>query len=167
MTSRNHVAAVGAHVANFINALVSNGLSGWARINVIGHSLGSHVAGNVGKRTTSRVQAIFGTDPAGPLFNANSADRLAAGDAVYTEALHTNAGTLGFDAPITTSSFYPNWVIDIFLNIYVSKIINLKNAFFLFRGRHNRAAVLTQLELVLMNVQICKLLTNQQMKFSR
>jgi pancreatic triacylglycerol lipase len=36
-------------------------------------------------------------------------DRLAANDAVYTEALHTNAGTLGFDQPITIASFYPNW----------------------------------------------------------
>lgn len=30
-------------------------------------------------------------------------------DAVYTEAIHTNAGNLGFDEPITQASFYPNW----------------------------------------------------------
>ncbi|KAG5668796.1 hypothetical protein PVAND_016722 [Polypedilum vanderplanki] len=51
---------------------VSAGLSGWNRINVIGHSLGGHVAGHTGKRTNGRIQAIFATDPAGPLFNINS-----------------------------------------------------------------------------------------------
>jgi hypothetical protein len=46
----------------------------------------------------------------GPLFNINSpAERLNTNDAAYTEALHTNAGTLGFDQPITHASFYPNW----------------------------------------------------------
>ncbi|KAG5668798.1 hypothetical protein PVAND_016724 [Polypedilum vanderplanki] len=110
LTARNRVGEVGATVATMMNNLVSAGLSGWNRINVIGHSLGGHVAGHTGKRTNGRIQAIFATDPAGPLFNVNSPnDRLAAGDAVYTEALHTNAGTLGFDEPITTASFYPNW----------------------------------------------------------
>lgn len=107
--ARGRVGDVGAAVANMMNLLVSNGLSGWARINVIGHSLGAHAAGHTGKRTSGRIQAIFGTDPAGPLFSVGSSDRLAAGDAVYTEALHTNAGVLGFDQPITTASFYPNW----------------------------------------------------------
>jgi Lipase len=38
-----------------------------------------------------------------------ASERLDVNDAVYTEALHTNAGTLGFDQPITMASFYPNW----------------------------------------------------------
>lgn len=91
--------------------LVGAGLSAYNRINLVGHSLGGHVAGHAGKRATrGRYAALFATDPAGPLFNINQPnDRLAAGDAVYTEALHTNAGVLGFDQPITTASFYPNW----------------------------------------------------------
>jgi hypothetical protein len=92
-----------------LNAIVSNGLSAWPRINIVGHSLGAHCAGHTGKRTSGRIQAIFGTDPAGPLFSTGNNDRLAVGDAVYTEALHTNAGVLGFDSPITTAAFYPNW----------------------------------------------------------
>jgi pancreatic triacylglycerol lipase len=39
----------------------------------------------------------------------NNPDRLDISDAEYTEAMHTNAGTLGFDLPITHVSFYPNW----------------------------------------------------------
>lgn len=94
-----------------MDALVGASLSAFSRINVVGHSLGGHVAGFAGKRATrGRIQALFATDPAGPLFTVgDAANRLAAGDAVYTEAIHTNAGTLGFDQPITTTSFYPNW----------------------------------------------------------
>lgn len=66
------------------------------------------IAGIAGKRVTrGRVQAIFGMDPAGPLFDMNNPGaRFAAGDAVYTEMLATNAGLLGFDQPIGAASFY-------------------------------------------------------------
>ncbi len=79
----------------------------------------AHVSGNVGKSVVGgRIQAIYGTDPAGmrniffsnftfnfcrsgPLFNLGSPDRLAAEDAVYTESILTNAGFTGFLEPIT------------------------------------------------------------------
>jgi pimeloyl-ACP methyl ester carboxylesterase len=111
LTARNRVGDVGAAVARMMDELVGAGLSAFSRINVVGHSLGGHVAGFSGKRATrGRIQALFATDPAGPLFSLNDpANRLAAGDAVYTEAIHTNAGVLGFDAPITHAAFYPNW----------------------------------------------------------
>lgn len=66
------------------------------------------IAGLTGKRVTrGRVQAIFGLDPAGPLFSmGDAAGRFAAGDAVYTEMMATNAGLLGFDQPIGSASFY-------------------------------------------------------------
>lgn len=66
------------------------------------------IAGLTGKRVTrGRVQAIFGLDPAGPLFTmGDAAGRFAAGDAVYTEMIATNAGLLGFDQPIGAASFY-------------------------------------------------------------
>lgn len=81
------------------------------RVNICGHSLGGHIAGHAGKRVTQgRINAIFGLDTAGVLFSINSpADRLDVDDAVYTEGLHTNAGNLGFDVPITHAAFYPNW----------------------------------------------------------
>jgi hypothetical protein len=60
--------------------------------------------------TRGRIQTIFATDPAGPLFNINNpADRFDVEDAVYTEAYHTNLGQLGFDHPIAHATFYPNW----------------------------------------------------------
>ena len=52
--------------------------------------------------TGQKVNAIFGTDAAGPLFNVNDpANRLDVDDAWYTENIHTNGGGLGFDQPIT------------------------------------------------------------------
>lgn len=109
VTSRNRVPEVATRVAQFIDFLHANGfLVNFNRLIIAGHSLGAHIAGLTGKRVTrGRVQAIFGLDPAGPLFDmGNAAARLAAGDAVYTEMIATNAGVLGFSQPIAQAAFY-------------------------------------------------------------
>lgn len=77
-----------------------------------GHSLGAHVAGLTGKRFVGDRQfyAIFGLDPAGPLFSiGNVHERLAANDAMYTEGIRTNADDNGFAEPLCQADFYPNW----------------------------------------------------------
>lgn len=110
VAARNRVGPAGQVVGQFIDWLTSIGFTHPSRINIIGISLGAHVSGHAGKNTRSgRINAIFGNDPAGPLFNVDNPDRLDIGDADYTESILTNAGTLGFDLPITHSSFYPNW----------------------------------------------------------
>lgn len=111
IAARNRVGSTGGAVARLIDLLDANGFSTFDKINIVGHSLGAHVAGFAGKQVTrGRINAIFATDPAGPLFSANNpAERLHLTDAFYTESLHTNAGTLGFDQPITMAAFYPNW----------------------------------------------------------
>lgn len=58
--------------------------------------------------TFVRFSSVF-PPPTGPLFNDGDADRLRPEDAVYTEALITNGGNLGFMAPnLAHASFYPN-----------------------------------------------------------
>ncbi|XP_070493987.1 pancreatic triacylglycerol lipase-like [Chironomus tepperi] len=110
ISARNRVGVTGGTVALLIDDLHRNGLLNFNNVHIVGHSLGSHVAGNAGKQVTrGRIPVIFATDPAGPLFSATDADRLSPNDAIYTEALHTNAGTLGYAEPITDASFYPNW----------------------------------------------------------
>ncbi|KAG5668672.1 hypothetical protein PVAND_016603 [Polypedilum vanderplanki] len=111
ITSRNRVGITGQVVARLIDYLDEIGFATHNNVNVIGISLGAHVSGHTGKNVQrGRINAIFGNDPAGPLFNINNpSDRLDIGDAEYTEAMHTNAGVLGFDEPITHSSFYPNF----------------------------------------------------------
>lgn len=106
LTARNNVGPTGTAIATLIDNLVLNGFTHHSRVNVVGHSLGAHVAGHTGKATRGgRVNAIFGTDAAGPLFNINNpTERLDIEDAVYTENIHTNIeglSALGFDAPIT------------------------------------------------------------------
>lgn len=108
-TSRNRVGPTGQMIARFIDWLHLNGrLVNFNRLIIVGHSLGAHVAGMCGKALTrGRAQAIFGTDPAGPLFSMGSPGaRLAENDAVYTESIYTNAGDLGFDQPIAHGNFY-------------------------------------------------------------
>ena len=65
VTARNRVGDVGAAVARLIDAIQQAGLTAFNRVNVVGHSLGGHVAGFTGKRVArGRIQAIFATDPA-------------------------------------------------------------------------------------------------------
>lgn len=70
----------------------------------------AHIAGITGKRFQGRINAIFGLDPAGPLFSLNSPNgRFASGDAVYTEGIRTDIGGSGFSEPLAQADFYPNW----------------------------------------------------------
>lgn len=111
VTARNRVPLVGDVLARFLNFLVTNGSTQMNRVMIAGHSLGAHIAGIAGKRVTQgRVQVIWALDPAGPLFSLGAPnDRFAAGDAVYTEGVRTNAGDLGFMDPLAQADFYPNW----------------------------------------------------------
>lgn len=110
LTARNRVPQVANTLVRLLNFLVSNGSSQWNRINIAGHSLGAHIAGLTGKRVSGRIQVIFALDPAGPLFSLGApAERFAAGDAVYTEGIRTNAGGMGFADPLAQADFYPNW----------------------------------------------------------
>ncbi|CAO1426220.1 unnamed protein product [Diamesa serratosioi] len=112
ISARNRVNEVGPLLARFIDFLHQNGLiMFFSRLHIAGHSLGAHIAGIAGKQVTrGRVQVIIGLDPAGPLFDFNNpATRFASTDAVYTEGIRTNPGTLGFDRPLAMADFYPNW----------------------------------------------------------
>lgn len=67
---------------------------------LVGHSLGAHIAGIAGKEflklTGHRVGRITALDPAGPCFTtADPATKLHRDDALYVDAIHTNAGILG------------------------------------------------------------------------
>ncbi|XP_055850859.1 phospholipase A1-like [Episyrphus balteatus] len=79
-------------------------------LTLFGHSMGAHVAGFAGKNVKrGKIHAIFGMDPALPLFPYNDPTRrLAATDAEYVESIHTNGGDWGFYQPIGQTAFYPN-----------------------------------------------------------
>ncbi|XP_011187982.1 phospholipase A1 VesT1.02-like [Zeugodacus cucurbitae] len=104
------VPKVGEKVASMINYLVDiHGMS-LDETEVIGHSLGAHVAGYAGKNIKNGLlHAIVGLDPALPLFSYDKPNkRLNANDAHYVESIQTNGGELGFLKPIGKGAFYPN-----------------------------------------------------------
>lgn len=111
ITSRNRVEAVGQTIANFITFLNRETGMTLASVTIVGHSLGAHIAGFVGKKMggNGRIGAIVGLDPANPLFPLeNVKGRLDKSDATYVEVIHTDAGKLGYINPIGHNDFYPN-----------------------------------------------------------
>ncbi|KXJ77004.1 hypothetical protein RP20_CCG008486 [Aedes albopictus] len=107
--SRRLVYPVGIATSNLIDFLVRVKYLRRQDVAVIGHSLGAHAAGNVGKGQAGRIPVIVGLDPALPFFAMDSVDRIKATDAEYVEIIHTNGGVLGFMQPIGDADFYPNW----------------------------------------------------------
>ncbi|KAB0804665.1 hypothetical protein PPYR_01635 [Photinus pyralis] len=80
-------------------------------VQLVGHSIGAHLAGFVGQFTqqmcNKRVGRITGLDPAGPLFNdAPTAERLDKSDADFVDIIHTNSKTFGYSDPIGHADFY-------------------------------------------------------------
>ncbi|XP_034665232.1 phospholipase A1-like [Drosophila subobscura] len=104
------VPAAGEKVGEMINYLHEHHGLSLDSLEVIGHSLGAHVAGYAGKKVGDhRVHTIVGLDPALPLFSYDKPDkRLSKDDAFYVESIQTNGGKLGFLKPIGKGAFYPN-----------------------------------------------------------
>jgi pancreatic triacylglycerol lipase len=109
ITGRNRVPLAAEAVADFVDFLHLHGFIDFHRTHVIGHSLGGQMAGIVGKLVDrGTIQVIYALDPAGPLFNlADINGRVAPGDGVYVEVMHTNGGVLGFLEPIGDADFFP------------------------------------------------------------
>ncbi|XP_055538345.1 pancreatic triacylglycerol lipase-like [Wyeomyia smithii] len=109
IAARNRVGGVGMITSRLIDVIRSATGQSQAMISVIGFSLGAHAAGNTGKHQNNQLDTVIGLDPAGPLFSEGQADIFTPNDAIYTEAIYTSAGSLGFDGPLADANFYPNW----------------------------------------------------------
>lgn len=126
--SANMVYPVAKYVAKFLNFLVECGLVTEDKINIIGHSLGAHVAGLTGQHMRSKVARVIALDPAAPWIGNNPTTlRFSTDSAVYTEgdakqiflqllflklycstAIHTNGWKLGYGEPLAHADFFPN-----------------------------------------------------------
>lgn len=90
--------------------------SDWRKIHIycIGHSLGAHTCGYASNLCATEFDRITGLDPAGPLYEGqDSRVRLDPGDAIFVDAIHTNAGksyngALGIIQPVGHVDFYVN-----------------------------------------------------------
>ncbi|XP_015187184.1 PREDICTED: phospholipase A1 2-like [Polistes dominula] len=104
--------AVGQYVANFTKILVDNYEVPMKKIQIIGHSLGAHIAGFAGKEVQKlnmgKYHRITGLDPAGPAFaDKDCSNRLCKTDAEYVQVLHTTT-LIGSDKRFGNIDFYIN-----------------------------------------------------------
>ena len=110
ISARNRVGPTGVVAANLLRMISETTGADVSTMSAIGHSLGGHVAGFIGKNLFGQLGSIVALDAALPLFSIDNPDgRTDAADALYVESIHTNAGLLGFDVPIGDANFYPNW----------------------------------------------------------
>lgn len=73
-------------------------------IHLVGHSLGAHIAGFVGKDLGGNLGRITGLDPAGPSFDKFEPEwRLHWTDALLVEAYHTNMGRIHYFNAVASS----------------------------------------------------------------
>ncbi|XP_018335039.1 pancreatic triacylglycerol lipase-like [Agrilus planipennis] len=115
--SREKIKDVGRILGEFIIFLKENNFVKLPRVHIIGHSLGSHIAGfaaqTVKAKYNQTVERISGLDPAAPGFeygnrtNERNA-RLDNEDAKFVDIIHTNGRILGMLNPIGHVDFYPN-----------------------------------------------------------
>ncbi|WP_373526205.1 hypothetical protein [Nostoc sp.] len=108
-TSAGRTRDVGNQLATY---LINNGVDP-TYTNLIGHSLGAHVAGFAGstyRQSTGRsIAQIVGLDAAGPEFEGKAAsDRLDPTDAIRVTSVHTSE-TLGYDDRLAILDVYANW----------------------------------------------------------
>ncbi|XP_017468684.1 PREDICTED: endothelial lipase [Rhagoletis zephyria] len=80
-----------------------------ADVHVIGHSLGAHVAGNLGDYFNGTLGRVTGLDPALPLFTPLSVDGLHHSAAQFVDVIHTDFPVFGDGTPRGNVDFYPNF----------------------------------------------------------
>ncbi|MGH0136367.1 UNVERIFIED_CONTAM: hypothetical protein FKN15_060966 [Acipenser sinensis] len=104
--SSHNIRVVAAEIVYLIKYLQSNYNQAPADFHVIGHSLGAHCAGEVGRKIKG-LGRITGT-------NAATLVRLDASDAVFVDAIHTDSAPMvpnlgfGMSQPVGHLDFYPN-----------------------------------------------------------
>ncbi|KAJ8704794.1 hypothetical protein PYW08_012114 [Mythimna loreyi] len=103
----NNTIRSGEHVARFITWLNSASGAKLDRYHVIGHSLGAHQAGIIGRHLGGGLAYITALDPALPGWITNPSS-FRPSDGVYTEVIHTDAGFSGLLSPVGDVDFYPN-----------------------------------------------------------
>lgn len=107
ITARTRDASTGQAVADFIKFLVASGGASLDDFELIGFSLGAHVAGFAGNSLGGQVPVIVALEPAGPLYDINSRNRLERSDAKFVEVIHLFTGW-GMNEPIGHVDFYAN-----------------------------------------------------------
>eukprot|EP00058_Branchiostoma_floridae_P020497 XP_002605987.1 hypothetical protein BRAFLDRAFT_126557 [Branchiostoma floridae] len=108
-----NIRLVAAQVAKLITFLVNETGCSLDQFSLVGHSLGAHLSGHVGRRLPG-LPRITGLDPAEPFFeDYDPIVRLDPTDALFVDVIHTDGGEIlsgawGLDLPSGHVDFYPN-----------------------------------------------------------
>nr|XP_028585974.1 inactive pancreatic lipase-related protein 1-like [Podarcis muralis] len=110
----NNIRVVGAEVAYFVNVLQSKYGYSPSMVHFIGHSLGAHAGGEMGRRVPG-IGRITGLDPAQPYFQGTPTEvRLDKSNADFVDIIHTDSAPtipymgFGISQAIGHLDFYPN-----------------------------------------------------------
>ncbi|XP_049620448.1 pancreatic lipase-related protein 2-like [Suncus etruscus] len=111
----HNIRVVGAEIAYFLNELSSKLGYPLEDVHIIGHSLGAHAAGEVGRRLGGHLGRITGLDPAQPCFQGGPEEvRLDPSDAMFVDVIHTDTAPyipnlgLGMSQKVGHLDFFPN-----------------------------------------------------------
>ncbi|OWR41693.1 putative lipase [Danaus plexippus plexippus] len=112
LRASTYVRFIGERIGHVLAAMVQHGQDP-KKIHLVGHSLGAHIAGFIGKTfynlTGSRIGRITGLDPAGPCFTHVDPDlRLKESDADFVDVIHTDSGVYGIKEAVGHADYYPN-----------------------------------------------------------
>ncbi|KAL6986587.1 hypothetical protein U1Q18_051233, partial [Sarracenia purpurea var. burkii] len=93
----------------FLNDLISKNFTNANTTHLVGFSIGSHIAGLIGKRVNGTLAKIFALDPAYPLYHhRDPSGRLDVNDAEFVQVIHTSGNFISFEDNIGHVDFYPN-----------------------------------------------------------
>ncbi|XP_050546187.1 lipase member H-like isoform X2 [Daktulosphaira vitifoliae] len=97
-------------LANFINVLGPHGiLKNLNDVTLVGHSLGAHVVGNVGRKLNGEVKRIIALDPARPSFESDSInERVNINSGKFVIVIHTSTKFFGLKEPLGHVDIYFN-----------------------------------------------------------
>ncbi|XP_037037164.1 phospholipase A1 member A-like [Bradysia coprophila] len=106
---------LGPTIADIFLDLFDNGLP-HAKLHIVGHSLGAHLAGQIGRTITEKsdglikLERITGLDPAFPQYypSIGGAKAISDEDAVLVDIIHTDKGRYGTLFSTGTVDFWPN-----------------------------------------------------------
>ncbi|XP_074088003.1 pancreatic triacylglycerol lipase-like [Macrotis lagotis] len=110
-----NIRVVGAEIAYFVDVIKNEFGYSLDDVHIIGHSLGSHAAGEAGRRSHGLIGRITGLDPAEPCFEGTPEEvRLDPSDAKFVDVIHTDASPIIPNIGFGTSQlvghldFFPN-----------------------------------------------------------
>ncbi|XP_017029819.1 lipase member H-A isoform X2 [Drosophila kikkawai] len=108
-TSRLAVKKVGRMLAKILEEFLQRHGISTDVVHVIGHSLGAHIAGRIGRYFNGTLGRVTGLDPALPLFSSRSDDSLHSNAAQFVDVIHTDYPLFGDLRPRGAVDFYPNF----------------------------------------------------------